>query len=165
VPPTSGRSTLPWVLGAAVLVLVLVVVGIVLLLRGGSDGADPESAATSFVAAVKDGDCEAFTALTTERFQDTYGRCSGDIDTAPFLDSDLVAVDDDVTITDETDDTATGEVGLSAAGFSVPLQLLLVREDERWLVDDLTLAGFGLDDVPGFEIPNRRADGVSGRGR
>jgi len=58
-----------------------------------------------------------------------------------------------VTITDETDDTATGEVGLSAAGFSVPLQLLLVREDERWLVDDLTLAGFGPGDMPSFELP------------
>ena len=150
-PPPSGSSKLPWIVGAAAMVLVLVVVGLVLLLRGGSDAGDPESTARSFVEAAKEGDCEAFTELTTRHFQDTYGRCSGDVDTTAFLGSDIVTISDDVTITDETDDTATADVDVSAMGFTVPLQLLLVREGDAWLVDEVTVAGFGVDDIPSFD--------------
>ncbi len=151
-PPTSSRSKLPWILGAAGAVLVLIAVGVVLLLRaGGPDANDPQTAAESFVAAAKEGDCEAVTALTSQRFQDTYGRCEGDVDTAGIFGSSGVEIDDEVSIADETDDTATAEVDVSAAGFTLPLQMQLVREGDSWLVDDLTVAGFGLDDVPSFD--------------
>ena len=150
-PPPSSRSKLPWILGAAGVLLVLIVVGLLVLRGGGTDTNDPQSAAESFVAAAKDGDCEAVTALTSQHFQDTYGRCEGDVDTAGIFGSAGVEIDDDVSITDESDDAATGEVDVSAAGFSLPLQLQLVREGERWLVDDVTVAGFGLDDVPSFD--------------
>lgn len=157
LPPSPSRRKLPWILGAAGVVLVLVVVGLVLLLRGdGADTNDPESAAKSFVAAAKDGDCEAYTATTTQRFQDTYGRCEGDLDTAALLGSSGLAIDGDVSVTEETDETATAEVQVSYAGFSLPLQLQMVRDDRGWLVDDLTIAGFGLDDIPGDpgQLPN-----------
>lgn len=151
-PPPTSRSKLPWILAAAGAALVLVVAGLVLALRGGgTDTSDPEGAATSFVEAAKNGNCATFTALTSQHFQDTYGRCEGDVDTAGLLGSSGVTIDDDVSITDKTDDTATAEVQMSAAGFSVPLQLQMVHEGQRWLVDDLTIAGFGLDDVPSFD--------------
>jgi len=151
-PPSPGRSKLPWIIGAAAVVLVGAVVAAVLLVRAaGGEANTPESAATSFIQAAKDGDCEAYTAVTSDNFQDTYGRCESDVDTTAVLGGGVLTIDDEVSITDETDDTATAEVDVSAAGFTVPLELQLVREGEVWLVDDMTVAGFGLDDVPSFE--------------
>lgn len=134
----------------------LVAVGLVLLLRGDGSETDPESAAETFVAALQDGDCEAYTAMTTQRFQDTYGSCEGDLDTADLLGSSGVTIDGEVSVTDETDDTATAEVQVSFAGFSLPLQLQMVGDGQGWLVDDLTIAGFGLDDIPSDpgQLPN-----------
>jgi hypothetical protein len=145
--PVPGRNKLPWIMGAAAVVLVIAIVGLVLVLRSPGSGG-PEATATSFIEAAKDGNCEAFTRLTTEHFQETYGRCEGDVDTTAFLGAAGVTIDEDVAITERGDDTATAEVDVSAAGFSVPLQLLLVREGELWLVDAVTIAGFGLDDIP-----------------
>jgi len=36
---------------------------------------------------------------------------------------------------------------MTAVGFTVPLQLELIRERDRWLVDDFTVAGFGGDEL------------------
>ena len=155
--PVPGRNKLPWILGAAAVVLVVAIVGLVVLLRSGGDSRGPEATATSFVEAAKDGDCEAFTRLTTEQFQETYGRCGGDVDTTAFLGATGLTIDEDVAITEQDDDTATAEVDVSAGGFSVPLQLLLVREGELWLVDGVTIAGFGLDDIPSI-APDQPAD-------
>jgi len=66
-------------------VLVIATVAVVLLVRAGDDDSGPEVAASTFVKALNDGDCAAYTKVTTERFQETYFRCEGDMDTAQLF--------------------------------------------------------------------------------
>jgi len=147
-PYGGAGSKLPWVLGGVAALVLLVVVGLVMLLRGSdADTFDPQAAASSFVAAAKDGDCDAFTAVTSQHFQDAYGRCQGDVNTAGFLGATGVVIDDEISITDQTPSSATAELQVSAAGFDVPVQLLLVLEGGRWFVDDVSVAGFNPNDL------------------
>jgi len=98
-PSGGAGSKLPWVLGGVAALVLLVVVGLVMLLRGSdADTSDPQAAASSFVAAAKDGDCDAFTAVTSQHFQDAYGRCQGDVNTAGFLGATGVVIDDAIGI-------------------------------------------------------------------
>ncbi len=148
-PPAPVRSKLPWLLGALVLVLALVGGGVaLLLLRGGGPAAgQPESAVKSFLTAAKAGNCGDYTATTTQHFRDTYGSCSGNVDTSSILGAGVLTIGSDVTIRDQTANAATGEVQVSAAGFTLPMQLQLVRQGDAWLVDDVTIAGFGLNQL------------------
>lgn len=138
----SRPSRVPWLLAGAAVLALLMGIGLWLALRGSSsDPAGPEAAAEQFVAAAKSGDCTTFNSVTSPHFQDTYFRCQGDVDTASLLGPSGVSVADSASVTDRSDDTAVAEVRVSAGGFSLPVQLRLVRSGTAWLVDDLTIAG------------------------
>src|SRR5690606_32355775 len=142
-PPPHGRSTGVIV---AIVVAALIVIGggvglAVALLSGDDDGGDsttssseaesagsPQATAEAFAQAWSAGDCEALSAVMTDRLQ-TAEPCSPEA-----LDGEATKPPE---ITEESEDSATAEFDVEGDdGFMASYVLTLVNENGEWLVDD-----------------------------
>lgn len=135
-PPPGGpgkRNLLPFIIAGVVVVVVAVVLAV--LLMGNSGGSSPKDTAEEFIAAAKAHDCEkALTLITDDLKRAENANCSDNADT--FVPPDGTTIEfGDVTISGETDTTATAKVDVTTSGQTIPITLELVKQDGEWMVN------------------------------
>lgn len=147
--PAPKRKIWPFVLGGAIVVFLLIVVGLVVLVLtifGVLGGGDPKATVINYDQSFKKADCALFQSTTTTDFQDQFFGETLDCDqwienakaltidgkylyTVKVLSSDVEGTSAEI-VTDEVDSTSGEPVDYS-------LRYYLVQTDGRWLIDGI----------------------------
>lgn len=141
-PPPGGKGRLIGLLiGAAVVVLALVIVGLFAFGGGGSSSAStPREAARTFLDAVKKQDCDTLVDVTTDNFRNGEGaaKCKASLNSGPAGGLSAALKNADFTIKGSSIDgpAATVDVQLTAFGQTITQKMTLRKVDGDWKVDD-----------------------------
>jgi hypothetical protein len=129
----ASRPKLPLILGAAGVAVLVIAATLFLVLRGGGS---PEDAVKDFFEASVDGDCDAAVDLVSADLKKQIGSCDDAANADLFNDPQSQDTElGEVTLKEETDDTATVEATVTISGDSQTSNIGLVKEDGDWKID------------------------------
>lgn len=154
-PKGKNKGLLLGLIGGAAVLLVAVVAGAVFLLGdGGGGGSTAEDASEKFLSAMKDMDCDALVAVTTDDFRNGEGadKCKESLKDEQSSEGMAKALKDaEYTLKDTKvdGDKATSTVTMKMMGSEYDQKLDLVKEGDEWKVD-----AFGTADVSDMKIPD-----------
>ena len=113
--------------------MVAVVLGVLLISNSGSSSS-PKDTADEFVAAAEAHDCEKALSLITDHLKETENAdCSSDSSLVPSEDQKVTF--GEVTISGETDTTATASVDATLGTQTITVKLGMVKQDGDWKID------------------------------
>ncbi len=151
----KNKGLLFGLIGGAAVLLIAVVLGAVFLLGGEGGGAStPEAATEEYISALKNLDCEALVAVTTDEFRNGEGaeKCKSSLKGGSDGKEGMAKLLGDATF-DVKDakvdgDKATVVVAMTMTGTSADQEVGLVKEGGSWKVNS-----FGVE-MPDIEMPD-----------